>query len=51
MLFIDLVDFIFMLLGVLVGYVMFGLIHKDILEDECEDCEYREFIEEVLRDE
>ena len=48
MLWLDLIDILFLLVGVLVGYIVCCLIHRDILQDECESCEYREFIEEMI---
>ena len=51
MLWLDLIDILFVVVGILVGYILCALIHKDLWNDECEDCEYRKFIEEVLNDE
>ena len=51
MLWIDLIDMLYLLIGVIVGYVLCSLVNRDLLDDECESCEYREFIEEVLNDE
>lgn len=51
MLWLDLIDIIYMVLGVMLGYIVCCVINRDILKDQCEDCEYRKFIEEVLIDE
>ena len=51
MLWLDLIDIIYLVLGVMLGYVICCVINRDILQDQCEDCEYRKFIEEVLIDE
>ena len=51
MLWIDLIDMLYFLIGAIVGYVLCSLVNRDLLDDECESCEYREFIEEVLKDE
>ena len=51
MLWIDLIDMLYLLIGVIVGYVLCSLVNRDLMDDECESCEYREFIEEVLNNE
>lgn len=48
MLWVDLIDILYLIIGVALGYIMCWCIHKDVMEDECEDCEYRKFIEEVI---
>lgn len=51
MLWLDLIDIIYLVLGVMLGYIICCTVNKDILQDQCDDCEYRKFIEEVLIDE
>ena len=51
MLWLDLIDIIYLILGFALGYILCCGIHKDAMEDECEECEYRNFIEEVLNSE
>lgn len=50
MLWIDLIDILYLLIGVVLGYIICSLVNRDLMDDECESCEYREFIEEVLKD-
>ena len=51
MLWLDLIDILYLIIGVMVGYLVCSLVNRDLLDDECENCEYREFIEEVLNSE
>ena len=48
MLWIDLLDIVYLIIGVLVGYLICVMVNKDIMQDECRDCEYRKFIEGVI---
>ena len=48
MLWLDLIDFIYLLIGILVGYLLAHADIKDLHEDLCDECEYREFIEELI---
>lgn len=48
MLWLDVIDILYLILGFAFGIIMCTLIHKDDWMDECKDCEYRKFIEEVL---
>ncbi len=48
MLWLDLIDFVYLLIGFILGYVLCCGINKDFIDDECKECEYRKFIEEVL---
>ena len=50
MLWLDLIDILYLVVGIIFGYILCCGIHHDIMEDECDDCEYRKFIEEVLND-
>ena len=50
MLWLDLVDILYLVLGVMLGYIICCVVNRDIMDDECESCEYRKFIEEVLKD-
>lgn len=50
MLWLDLVDILYLVLGVMLGYIICCVVNRDIMNDECEFCEYRKFIEEVLKD-
>ena len=50
MLWLDLIDILFLVVGILLGYVLCYLNNRDLMQDECEECLYREFIEEVLDD-
>ena len=45
MLWFDLIDIIYLLIGVCLGYIVCLGIYKDLFNDECESCEYRELIE------
>ena len=47
MLWIDLIDILYLLIGFALGYVLCCGINKDAFTDECNECEYRKFIEEV----
>ena len=51
MLWIDIIDIIYLLVGVLLGYIICIGVHHDLWTDICESCEYREFIEGWLSDE
>lgn len=51
MLWLDLLDILYLLIGVVVGYVICASLNRDFMDDECEFCEYRKFIEGVLNDE
>lgn len=51
MLWLDLIDILFVVVGILVGYILCVLIHKDLRDDECEDCLYREYVLEVIEHE
>ena len=51
MLWIGLIDIIFLIVGVLLGYIICITVHRDIFTDECESCEYRKFIEGLVNDE
>ena len=51
MLWLDLIDILYLVVGILVGYIICVLIHKDLLEDECEECLYREYVMEVIENE
>lgn len=51
MLWLDLIDIIYLVLGVLIGYIVCYTVNREVLKDQCDDCEYRKFIEEVLIDE
>ena len=48
MLWLDLIDFIYLFVGVLVGYLLSYVVNKDLLEDLCDECEYKEFMEELI---
>lgn len=48
MLWLDLIDIVYLLIGFALGYILCVGIHKDAMQDECDECEYRKFIEEVL---
>ena len=51
MLWLDLIDILFLLIGICLGYIICAGIHRDLFNDECESCEYREIIEGFLNDE
>lgn len=46
MLWLDIIDIIYLLVGVLLGYI----ICAGITKDECEECEYREFVERLINE-
>ena len=48
MLCLDLIDILYLIIGFLTGYILCCGINKDAMEDECTDCEYRKFIEEII---
>lgn len=51
MLWLDLIDILFMLVGFILGYIFCCLQNRDAMEDECEDCLYREYVMEVIEHE
>lgn len=51
MLWLDLIDILFVLVGFIVGYIFCCLINRDAMDDECESCLYREYVMEVLENE
>ena len=56
MLWLDLIDILYLIIGFILGYILCCGINKDAMEDECEyeceDCVYRDYyIEEMLNDE
>ena len=51
MLWLDLIDILFLLVGICLGYLICIGVHRDLFNDECESCEYRELIEGFLNDE
>lgn len=48
MLWLDLIDILYLIIGVALGYILCCGINKDAMEDECTNCEYRKYIEEAL---
>ena len=48
MLWLDLIDIVYLIIGFVLGYVLCCGINKDAMDDECKDCEYRKFIKEVI---
>ena len=48
MLWLDLIDILYLIIGFALGFILCAGTHKDIMQDECEDCEYRKYIEEVI---
>ena len=51
MLWLDLIDILFLVVGVALGYILCYLNNRDILQDGCEDCLYREYVMEVIENE
>ena len=51
MLWMDLIDILYLIVGVVLGFIMSYLINRDALEDECDTCLYREYIMEVIEHE
>lgn len=51
MLWMDLIDILFLVAGMAVGYILSYLINRDALDDECKDCLYREYVMEVIENE
>lgn len=49
MLWLDLIDMLFLISGIALGYILCCVQHRDILQDECKDCLYREYIEEDIK--
>lgn len=49
MLWLDMIDMLFLISGIALGYILCCVQHRDILHDECEDCLYREYIEEDIK--
>lgn len=49
MLWLDLIDILFLVAGVALGYILCYLNNRDLLQDECEDCLYREYVMEVIK--
>lgn len=48
MLWIDMIDMLFLVTGLALGYILCCLQHHDILHDDCADCLYRKYIEEDI---
>lgn len=51
MLWLDLIDILFLVVGVVLGYILCYLNTRDLLQDECEECLYREYVMEVIEHE
>lgn len=51
MLWLDLIDIVYLVVGFLLGYVLCCGINKDVIEDECKECEYYNFIKEFIENE
>ena len=51
MLWLDLIDILFLVVGAALGYILCYLNNRDILQDECKDCLYREYVMEVIENE
>ena len=51
MLWLDLIDILFLVAGLLLGYVVCYLNNRDLMHDECEECPYREYVLEVIEHE
>ena len=51
MLCMDLIDILYLVMGLASGYILSYLINRDALKDECEDCLYREYVMEVIEHE
>ena len=51
MLWLDLIDILYLVVGVIFGYIICSLVNCDLLDDECKYCAYKWFIEEVLNSE
>lgn len=49
MLWIDVIDIIYLVVGACIGFIIAGLMTAS--DDACDNCEYREFIEGWLNDE
>lgn len=49
MLWIDMIDMLFLISGIALGYILCYIQHRDILHDECDDCLYRKYIEEDIK--
>lgn len=49
MLWMDLIDMLFLISGIALGYILCYVHHRDIFLDECQDCLYREYIEEDIK--
>ena len=49
MLWIDMIDMLFLISGLALGYILCWILHRDILHDECDDCLYRKYIEEDIK--
>lgn len=51
MLWLDLIDILFVILGFILGYIFCVLQNRDIMQDECKECLYREYVMEVIENE
>ena len=51
MLWMDMIDILYLVVGMAVGYMLSYLINRDVMEDECKDCLYREYVLEVIEHE
>lgn len=51
MMWLDLIDILFMLAGFILGYIFCCLQNRDAMEDECEYCVCREYVMEVIENE
>ena len=50
MLWLDLIDIVFLLVGVILGYIICVCVSKDVMQDVCDNCEYHKFMEDILND-
>lgn len=51
MLWLDIVDILYLIVGFIAGFIVCCLINRDLMQDECTHCAYRDYVEEVLNDE
>lgn len=51
MMWLDLIDILYLVVGVIFGYILSYLINRDALDDECDTCLYREYVMEVIKHE
>ena len=51
MLWLGLIDILFLLIGAVLGHIICYTVHHDMFLDECRDCEYYNYVMEAIEHE